>query len=53
MQQKPHSTTSLLAYWLICGLLGILLACLRYYILQLDYFVQWREFALAPQDAVR
>ena len=51
--QPGSSIKSLLALWLILGLPGALLACLGYYIIKLDHFVQWRMFAQAPPDAAQ
>jgi len=45
-------TKSLLLHWLVCGLLGLILAPLGFHVFQLEYFEKWHAIALAPPGAV-
>ena len=43
----------LLKYWLILGLVGVTLPILLFFLIKLDYFVQWQVFAPSPADLAR
>ena len=51
---RPFKATfsSLMGHWLVCGLLGMLIPCLVYYLANLDQFERWQMLTPAPPGAV-